>query len=252
MQLGAVTYNVLKDMDVDTIIKTLEAAGFTAVELRTEHKHGVEPSISAEERQKVKAKFAASKVKLVSLGSTCEFHSPQAEERRKQVGIGKQFVDLAHDTGAWGVKVRPNGFPKELPKETTVGNIAACLRELGDYGKGMGVEIWMEVHGRETSLPEAAAAIMKATRHPNVGVCWNSNDTDVVNGSVRPSYEMLKPWIKSCHINELANGYPYRELFSLMRQSGYDRWTLMECGESKEPARFLKYYRALWTELWRA
>ena len=252
MQLGAVTYNVLKDLDVETIIKTLEAAGFTAVELRTEHKHGVEPSLGPEERQKVKARFAASKVRLVSLGSTCEFHSPQAEERQRQVGIGKQFVDLAHDVGAYGVKVRPNGFPKELPREKTVENIAAGLRELGDYGKGRGVEIWMEVHGRDTQEPTAAAAIMKATNHPNVGACWNSNEPDVVNGSVRQNFDLLRPWIKSCHINELVSGYPYRELFSLMRKTKYDRWTLMECQESKEPARFLKYYKALWTELWRA
>ena len=69
---------------------------------------------------------------------------------------------------------------------------------------------------------------------------------------MRQSWELLRPWVKSCHINELVSGYPYRELFSLMRKSGYDRWTLMECQESKEPARFLQYYRALWTELWRA
>ena len=31
MQLGAVTYNVLKDMDLETIIKTLEATGFEGV-----------------------------------------------------------------------------------------------------------------------------------------------------------------------------------------------------------------------------
>ena len=44
MLLGAVTYNVLKDWDLETIIKNLEAAGFEAVELRTGHKHGVEIS----------------------------------------------------------------------------------------------------------------------------------------------------------------------------------------------------------------
>jgi len=37
--LGSVTYNLLKDWDVETIIKTLEAVGFEAVELRTEHLH---------------------------------------------------------------------------------------------------------------------------------------------------------------------------------------------------------------------
>src|SRR5712691_8042670 len=134
MQLGAVTYNVLKDMDLETVIKTLEATGFEAVELRTGHKHGVEPGISEAERARVKGRFARSKVRLLSYGTTCEFHSPDAAERKKQVETGKQFVDLAHDTGAWAVKVRPNGFPKELSREATIKNISTGLRELGDYG----------------------------------------------------------------------------------------------------------------------
>lgn len=249
MQLGAVTYNVLKDMDLETVIKTLEATGFEAVELRTTHKHGVEPSLSAAERARVKDRFARSKVRLVSYGTTCEFHSPDPAERKAQVENGKQFVDLAHDTGAWGVKVRPNGLPNGVPKETTISNIAAGLRELGDHGNGHGVEIWVEVHGAQTQVPTVCAEIMRATRHSNVGLCWNSNPTDVVNGSVKESFELLRPWLKSCHINELVSGYPYRELFELMKKSGYDRWTLCEAAESKEPERFLRFYRALWLEL---
>lgn len=252
MQLGAVTYNVLKDMDLETLIRTLESAGFAAVELRTTHKHGVEVTLSAEERAKVKARFAASKVRLVSFGSTCEFHSPDPAVRRKNIDMGKQWVDLAHDTGAWGVKVRPNAFPPGVPRETTIQNIGDALRELGEYGKGRGVEIWLEVHGRETQLPVHAAAMMRATRHPSVGLCWNSNPPDVIDGSVKQNFELLRPWIKSCHINELISGYPYRELFALLRRSGYDRYTLAECPESPQPERFLKYYSALWQELNRA
>src|ERR1041385_664739 len=109
MLLGAVTYNVLKDMDLESVIKTLEATGFEAVELRTGHKHGVEPSLSPAERERVQKRFQASKVRLLSLGSTCEFQSPDAAERQRNVEMGKKFVDLAHDVGAWGVKVRPNG-----------------------------------------------------------------------------------------------------------------------------------------------
>jgi sugar phosphate isomerase/epimerase len=250
MHLGAVTYNVLRDWDVETIIKNLEAAGFEAVELRTTHKHGVEPSLSETERKAVKERFARSKVRLLSYGTTCEFHSPDAAERAKQVAIGKQFIDLAHDTGAWGIKVRPNGMPQGVPPETTIKNIAAGLREVGDYGAGRGVEIWMEVHGRVTQDPPVSAAIMKAANHKNVGVTWNSNPTDLVNGSIKTSFEMLKPWIKSVHINELANNqYPWRELFTLLRQTGYDRYTLCEAQESKEPERYLRWYSALWREL---
>ncbi|MGC4049292.1 MAG: TIM barrel protein [Paludibaculum sp.] len=250
MMLGAVTYNVLKDWDLETVITRLEEAGFEAVELRTTHKHGVEPTLTVDERAKVRARFERSKVRLLSFGTTCEFHSADEAVRRKNVADGKAFVDLAHDTGAWGVKVRPNGFPKEVSREQTIQNIGGCLRELGEYGSGKGVEIWLEVHGSQTQVPPVCAAIMRATKHESVGLCWNSNPTDVVDGSVKQSFELLKPWIKSCHINDLVNEkYPWRELFTLLRQAKFERYTLMEVAESKEPERFLRYYRALWKEL---
>jgi len=248
--LGAITYNTLKNFDVETIIRTLEKAGFEAVELRTGHKHGVEPSISQDERARVKRLFEQSKIRLVSYGTTCRFQSPDAAERNKQLEIARQFVDLAHDTGALGIKIQPMGFPEGVPRETTIQTFGSALHELGEYGAGKGVEIWMEVHGRGTSDPPVAAAIVKAAAHRNVGVCWNSNDTDVTNGSVKASFELLKPWIKSVHINELADTrYPWRELFTLLKEARYDRYTFAEVAESPEPDRFLRWYRALWTEL---
>jgi sugar phosphate isomerase/epimerase len=248
-QLGCVTYNLLKDMDVETLIKTLEDAGLAAVELRTGHKHGVEPSLGAEERKRVRTRFEQSKVRLLSFGTACEFHSPDQSERRRQVDLGKSFIDLARDTGALGVKVRPNGLPQGVPYQTTIRNIAGGLRELGDYGQSKGVEIWMEVHGPATSEPKVAADILRTAGHRNVGACWNSNKTDVVDGSVRQSFDLLKPFIRNAHITDLWTTYPYRELFRLLRESGYNRYTLAEVGESKEPARFLRYYKALWQQL---
>lgn len=252
MYLGAVTYNVLKDWDLETVITKLEAAGFEGVELRTGHKHGVEPTLSPDERAKVKARFARSKVRLLSYGSTCEFHSPDEAVRRKHIEDCKKFIDLAHDTAAWGVKVRPNGITPQLGPEKTVAMIGECLKECGEYGARMGVEIWMEVHGRDTQVPAVAAAIMKATKHDSVGLCWNSNPTDIINGSVKQNFQLLRPYIKNCHINELAGPYPYRELFGLLQASKYDRYTLCEAQESKEPERFLRWYRALWMELKRS
>ena len=248
-QLGCVTYNLLKDMDLETIIKTLEATGFAAVELRTGHGHGVEPSLSAQDRARVRARFERSKVRLLSYGSTCEFQSPDAAERRRQLETGKAFVDLAHDTGALGVKVRPNGFPPGVPHEITIKTIASGLRELAYYAEPRGIEIWMEVHGRDTQEPKVSAAILQAAAHKNAGVCWNSNPTDVQDGTIAQSFQLLQPYIRNVHINDLDSAYPWRELFHLLRQSGYKRYTLAEVAESKEPERFMRYYKALWREL---
>ncbi len=248
-QLGSVTYNLLQNMDLETVITTLEKTGFAAVELRTGHKHGVEPSLDAAARAQVKERFQRSKVKLLSFGSTCEFQSPDPSVRSRQLETGKAFVDLARDTGAIAVKVRPNGLPAGVPLDTTVNNIASGIRELGEYGQSKGIEIWMEVHGAKTQEFPLASRILRTVAHKNVGACWNSNPTDVVDGSVRQAFDALGGYIRNCHITELTSTYPYREFFRLLRESGYSRYTLAEVAESKEPERFMAYYKALWENL---
>lgn len=246
-KLGLVTYNLAKDWDVPTIIKNCESTGFEAVELRTTHKHGVEPGISGDARTEVKQRFAASKVRLLSLGSTCEFHSPDQKIVRGQIDECRRFVDLARDIGALGVKVRPNGIPKEVPEEKTIAQIGAALRECGEHAKSAGVEIWVEVHGRDSSQPARMAGMMRAANHPNVGICWNSNQEDLTNGSAKEGFALLKPWLRNAHINELWKPeYPWREVFGLMKTAGYNRYTLAEIPETSDPIRLMRYYRALW------
>lgn len=246
-KLGLVTYQLAKDWDVTTIIKNCEATGFEGVELRATHRHGVEPSIGKSERAEARKRFEDSRLRLVSLGTTCEYQSPDPAVVERNVEETRRFSELARDVGAIGVKVRPNGFPKDVPQEKTLEQIGRALAKCGDTARDLGVEIWLEVHGAGTQLPPNIRRIMEVASHSSVGVCWNSNDTDVVNGSVRPSFELLKPWLRSCHINELwRRHYPYRELFSLFRDAGYNRYTFAEIPESCEPIRLMHYYRALW------
>jgi hydroxypyruvate isomerase len=94
--------------------------------------------------------------------------------------------------------------------------------------------------------------IMDACGHPSVGVTWNSNDTDVVAGSVAASFELLRPFVRCAHITDLDSGYPYRELFSLMGRSGFSGFTLCEYPRpvaASEGAAWLRAYRQRWIEL---
>jgi sugar phosphate isomerase/epimerase len=259
-QLGTVTYNVCKDWDLPTILKVCKSVGLAAVELRTTHKHGVETTLSADQRAEVKKRFADAGVTCWGLGSVCEFHSPDQSTVEKHIETCKQFVQLAADIGGRGVKVRPNGLPKGVPVEKTLEQIGKALIACGKAAADAGVEIWVEVHGGGTSLPANMKAIMEHCGHASVGVTWNSNATDVVKGSVADAFAMLKPWIKSCHINDIykdqSGAYPYRELFRLMRECGYDRVTLIEIGKAwpnpDDGAEMLRYYKALWHELSKA
>lgn len=255
-QLGLVTFNLANSWDIPTLIARCRVTGFAAVELRTTHAHGVEPDISTARRQEVRQQFADSGIVLWGLGTVCEFHSPDPAVVRENIETCKRFCELARDVGAKGVKVRPNELPEGIPAEKTLEQIGKALIECGQAGADNGVEIWLEVHGRGTQEPENIARIMQHCGHPNVGITWNSNPTDVKGGSVRQSFELLKQYIRSCHITELWNSYPWRELFSLLRSIGYDRYTLAEIPALLTPhatdiERFMHYYRALWRELCR-
>ncbi|HLW67981.1 MAG TPA: TIM barrel protein [Gemmataceae bacterium] len=256
-QLGIVTYNVAKDWDLPTILKNCQAAKIAAVELRTTHKHGVEPSLPAEARKDVRKQFADSGVMCWGCGSVCEFHSPDPAVVRKNIEICKQFVQLSSEIGGRGVKVRPNDLPKGVPEDKTLEQIGTALIECGKAAADAGVEIWVEVHGRGTALPGNIKKIMDYCGHEKVGLTWNSNGSDLVKGSVAEAFALLKPWIRSCHINELYNDslglYPYRELFRLLREMDYDRVTLCEVGKTPPTpeygVEFLKFYKGLWHEL---
>lgn len=253
---GLVTYNVAKDWDLPTILKVCKPTGIAAVECRTTHKHGVEPSLSADARAAVKKQFADSGVVFFSCGSVCEFHSPDPAVVKKNVEECKQFVKLVADLGGKGVKVRPNGVAKGQTVEQACEQIGKALVPCGRAAADAGVEIWVEVHGAVTQVPKNMRAIMDACGHPAVGVCWNSNPTDLTNGSLAEGFDLLAKHIRSCHINDLTNDaagkYPYRDLFRRLKGIGYDRYTLCEVGKAYDPQagrEFLAGYRKLWEEL---
>lgn len=251
MKLGLVTYNMAKEWDVSTIIERCEATGFQGVELRTTHAHNVEVDLSAAERRNVRNQFEDSAIELAGLGSAFEFHSPDSQELRQNIEGTKAYSQLASDVGAPGVKVRPNGLPDDVPEQTTLEQIGLALRECGEFAKNLGVQIRLEVHGRQTSHLPHVRTIMKIADHDNVSVCWNSNPGEVIDGSVKSNFDLVKDWIRLVHINELHRiEYPWRELFSLLKKAKYDGYCLAEIPGSSDPERVMNYYRALWTTLY--
>jgi sugar phosphate isomerase/epimerase len=255
-KLGLVTYNVAKDWDLPTTLRICKSAGLAAVECRTTHKHGVEPSLSGDARKDVKKQFADAGIVFWGCGSVCEFHSEKPEVVKKNVETCKEFVKLVSDIGGIGVKVRPNGIGKGMTVEQTCEQIGKALTECGKAAGDAGLVISVEVHGPTTQLPKNMKAIMDACGHPAVGVTWNSNGTDLANGSLAEGFDLLAKHIRSCHINDLENDksgkYPYRDLFRRLAGIGYDRYTMCEVGKAYDPVAgeaFLKKYKAMWDEL---
>ncbi|WP_437201733.1 sugar phosphate isomerase/epimerase family protein [Planctomicrobium sp. SH664] len=252
IQLGLVTYNWAKDWNIPTLIKNCTEAGFAGVELRTEHAHGVELKLTAHERKEVRKRFADSPVAIVGLGSTCEYHSADPAVVQKNIEETKAFVDLAHDIGASGVKVRPNGFTKGVPEQTTLEQIGKSLRTVGEYADQFGQDIRLEVHGKGTQEPPNTKVILDVADHKRAVACWNCNPTDLKGLGFQKNFDLLKNRIRTVHIHDLTkDNYPWKELFQNLKTLPTSQvWTLIEDNDtSGDLVARMKDNRKAWDEL---
>lgn len=231
MRIGLVTYQWGRDWDLPTLLANCEKAKILGVELRTGHKHGVEPSLSKEQRLEIKKRFAESPVELVGYGANDEYHSPDPAVLKKNMDHTKALLHLMHDIGGTGVKVKPNAFPKGVTHEKTIEQIGQSLLTLGKYARDLGQRIRLEVHGQETQELPNIKAIMDIADHPNVKVCWNSNDEDLNGGGLEYNFNLVKNRLgDTTHVRELNVGsYPYQDLMNLFVKANYKGWILLEC-----------------------
>ncbi len=236
MKLGLVTYQWGRDWDCSTLIKNCSAAKIFGVELRIEHAHGVEPSISANRRKEVKKMFANSPVKIIGMGTNQQYDFIEPDKLKQSIEQTKAFIKLSADIGGSGVKVKPNAFHAEVPREKTIEQIGKALNEVGKFGADYGQKIRLEVHGVETQELPNIKAIMDVANHPNVYTCWNSNDEDLIGGGLEYNFNLVKDRQgDTVHIRELNVGqYPYQQLMDLFVKMDYKGWILLEC--RTEPA----------------
>jgi sugar phosphate isomerase/epimerase len=229
MRFGLVTYLWGRDWPVPTLIANCEKTHFLGVELRTEHAHGVEPSLTKAQRKKVKKRFSDSPVTLVGLGRNECFDNPDPDILKKNIETAKGVIKLSHDIGATGVKVKPNDFHKNVPKEKTIEQIGRALNTLGRFAADYNQQIRLEVHGSCSSLP-SIRAIMDIAYHPNVTVCWNSNEQDLLGRGLEFNFNLVKDRFgDTAHVRELNIGkYPYQQLINLFVKIDYPGWILLE------------------------
>lgn len=232
MRFGLVTYQWGKDWDLPTILRHCRQIGIPGVELRTQHAHGVESHLTHRQRYEVKIRFDNSPVTLVGLGTNFAFHSPDPEELQQNIAGAKAYLQLSHDVGGGGVKVKPNALPDGVPPEKTIAQIGQALNELARFGADLGQEVRLEAHGRKTSPLPVMKQIMAVADHPNAGICWNCNRVDTEGEGLEHNFNLVKDRLAATvHIHSLdREDYPYDLFFGLLKDINYRGWLLFEEG----------------------
>ena len=235
-RLGLVTYLWGKDLTLPQLIDACEQSEVLGLELRTTHKHGVERDLNQSQRADVKKRFDDSPAVLVGIGSNERYDSPDPAKVKAAIEATRDFILLSRDVGGSGVKVKGDRFYNDIPREKTIEQVASALHQLGDFGADHGQEIRLEVHGGFSDLP-VHHEIMKATDHPNVRTCWNSNRNDLQGKGLEYNFNLVKDYFgQTAHVRALQNeDYPFPKLIKLFTSINYDGWLLLEARGDVKP-----------------
>jgi len=260
LKLGLMTYKIGADWDIETIIENLQTTKIEHVELRTTHKHGVEVSLSKQQREDVKKRFEDAQI-AISLASGFSYHYDDQSELRKNIEGTKEYLQLAADLGAEGVRVFPNAVPAEGNKdrERILWQIAKSASECATVGYNLGVQVRLEEHGTGTANIPVIRQILDYADNPHLYIIWNCMNSDFTGEGLPKGYEgmgleeqfdLVKDRIGCIHLRDLSTDYPWRRLFSLLSASGYKGYCDIEVSPAScEPIRYLQNFRALFLAL---
>jgi len=236
-RFGFTTYQWGKDWDIPTLIANCRKAEVFGVELRTSqsYAHGVELDISAQQRREAKKRFKDSPVTLVGLATSERFDSPNPAELEKAVENSKAFVKLSSDVGSSGIRVFPNSFQKDVPREKTIEQIGKALNIVGAFAADYGQQVRLEAHGNAGEL-STIKAIMDHVVQPSVRVKLNSDKRDTAGDGFEHNFNLVKNLLgDTLHLHNLKDtGFPYQLQMDLLVKMGWAGWQMLEVSDKVE------------------
>ena len=252
MKLSIDTYVICGEMELGKLIDVAKSNGYVGIEFRAEskQKHGVEPEISKAKRQEIKRTIADAGMATSCISTSVRYESPDIAERKKNIDRAKQFIELAADIDCGRIRTFGNNFPKGMEKEDVIKYVGESLREVGEFATDYNnVDVLLEMHGQFYYWEYCLNAV-KIADHPNVAINYNSDKRDVVDGSVEQTYRHVAEHLRHVHMHTLEDpGFPYKELFQLLKDDGYDEYMSLEFGyKGGDPEIVMKLYAALFRE----
>lgn len=238
------------DWPLDKILDVAVANNYKGIEIRgiqREMDLRKSPHFNSDASIKeTRKKFRDKDLKIVGFGSSAAMHHADQTARNKAMDEAKRFIEIADKAGCPYVRVFPNNFPKETPKEKTMELMSAGLNELAKFSKGTHVKVLMETHG-DLIWSDDLVKVMNTVDADRVGLVWDiSNMWTVTKEDPQMVYSKIKKWVKHTHIKDisLAGGKETYALFGEGDVPAFEAIDLLSKNGYKG------YYSFEWEKMW--
>ncbi|HUG90614.1 MAG TPA: sugar phosphate isomerase/epimerase family protein [Planctomycetaceae bacterium] len=160
------------------------------------------PEFRSPERARRRSELRDAGLCVCGLASSVRFDHADAADRRRQLDIGRAYVDLALELGAPFVRVFGDTLPAnadDATRRSAVGQIADGLNQLGSCAAAAGVQILLETHG-DFFDSRLVAETMRQVASPAAGVLWDTHHPwRFCSEPLDETLERLQPWLRHTH-----------------------------------------------------
>ncbi len=201
MRYSFMTFSV-PEASLDQVLALAKRYGYDGVEprLASKHGHGIETTMTTEEREQTTERMHTSGIRLSCLATSLKFAVPS--EKTQTIEEANAVIDLAGDLGCPCIRVFGGDYGQETDEKGAVEQAVKGLRAVADHAGKRGVVLALETHDRFTD-PEVVAEIMRRAAHPSVAVNWDVMHPVRASGyGMEQAFEILKQWISHVHVHD--------------------------------------------------
>jgi sugar phosphate isomerase/epimerase len=178
---------------------------------------------------------------ITSMGSSACFHSPDFQEKERNLDAALRMAEIAAGLGAPSIRVFGDHIQPGCDRKQTAAWIADSLAQLADKLKPSGVQVWLETHGDFASAADVSE-IFAQLDCAQVGIIWDPANAFAQNGEAPLILPRMSSYIRHVHLKDLikdARGaisytltgegeFPFGRMFASLASVGFDGFVSFE------------------------
>lgn len=250
MKLGFMT-SLAQDKTVPELIDMAKTYGYQSLEFRPEwkHAHGVELSMTKEQRRETRKLFADSGIQISAISPGIKFLK---EDRDKQLEKMFHYIDLAADLGAPCIRFFADRLPDDPDQRRESHRIQSEYQaRAAERAWEGGVTLALETHGNSIGI-DTGEMMFLAKYPPSFRVNWHLSHCLRNGEDADTAYRHIKGRVAHAHFSipqEPSGWKAVERQFELLLHDGFSGTFSLEIIKEGDNRDKLIEHALAWTQL---
>jgi len=239
------------DWSLDQVLEAAVSYGFDGVELRV-ISHELDlwklPEFQLGSLAATRKRIEDLGLRVTSVDSSACFHSPDAQERRRNVDSALRVAEIAAGLGAPSVRVFPDRIQSGCDRAQTAGWIVQSLVDVAQNLESTGVQAWLETHG-DFATWNAVSEILQRVNRNDLGIIWDPANAFCQSSEAPFLSPVMEAHLRHVHVKDLkisAGGaanymltgegeFPFDAMFAALERVRYQGFLSFEWEKQWHP-----------------